>query len=194
VVSVAEKKQIGTYVREDLVELVQAEDRPNTEIFNEALDMYFEAHGKGSAQQIEEELAEVREEQRQMKEEMLAQMSELEDREEELQEALEKKRDMKASREAVQRRILEDMAEHPAKNLLAYKNDINELLAHPDGGNTREEVLANLRVLASEYDVNISRLEENEIGDDSPIATDGDGSGQAEIDIERYEFDEDGDD
>jgi hypothetical protein len=194
VVSVTEKQQIGTYVRTDLVELVQAEDRPNTEIFNEALDMYFEAHGKGSAQQIEEQLEEVRKQRRELKEEMLAKVSELEDREQELQEALEKKRDMKASREAVQRRILEDMEEHPAKNLLAYKKDINELLAHPDGASTREEVLANLRVLASEYDVNISRLEEDGGGADAPIATDGDGGDQADINIERYEFDEEGDD
>jgi len=190
---VTEKKQVGTYVRKDLAELIEAEDRPNTEIFNEALDMYFEAHGKGSAQQIEEQLDEVREQRRELKEEMLAKVSELEDREQELQEALEKKRDMKASREAVQRRILEDMEEHPAKNLLAYKKDINELLAHPDGASTREEVLANLRVLASEYDVNISRLEENDGGADAPIATDGDGSAHADIDIDRYEFDEEGD-
>jgi len=195
-----EKKQFNSRVAAEKVERVRSLDMSNTEVMDQALDMFLRAHGMMDEESIKDEITEIDREIQRIRREANEEIADLVEKRDDLVETLEWRQRQQDHVEMTIKEIAEGLDANPNQNLLAYSEQVEFLIAHNNGPYDVEGVAERVREYADNRDD--LRLSVTQLGPDAwntqasagGVAS-ADGSGEdatPEVDYSGFNY-EDGD-
>ena len=126
-----EKEQFKTYLPRARAEDVRQLDESNSQVVDDALEMYLRAHGRLSIQDIKDDVREIDKEIQAVREQALQDIQRLQERRDELTATLERKEAREELVEDTVREIAEGLAANPGRNISGFREQVEWLVGQP---------------------------------------------------------------